>query len=184
MKNNALKAAAAIAITIGLVAVAAPAQAASLADDPKADKACWSAYKSDEVLCFDTFEEMLAGVEKKTGSPIIFEGADKGRAADGEASLLAGTYALVTLYADQNFAGGSYTMTDSNSATCSAYSYTINSMPSGWNDRVSSFQSWATCKTRLSENTNQGGIQYGPIGSTTYVGSVMNDRASSVWITG
>lgn len=53
-------------------------------------------------------------------------------------------------------------------------------MPSGWNDRVSSFKSYGLCATRIWENTNFGGASYGFTVNSTYVGDAMNDRASSI----
>lgn len=103
-------------------------------------------------------------------------------AARGGVTPLA-TYVLATFYADANKTGSSVNITTTISTMCTTHSYTGNSMPSGWNDRVSSFQSFGTCKTRLSENINQGGASFGPVVSANSLG-VMNDAASSYWITG
>lgn len=54
------------------------------------------------------------------------------------------------------------------------------SMPQGWNDRVSSYRSYAGCWQKVYEHSNWRGRTYGYAGTTSYVGSTMNDQTSSI----
>jgi hypothetical protein len=55
-----------------------------------------------------------------------------------------------------------------------------SSMPSGWNDVVSSFRVYSGCWGKYYENSGFGGASVGYQGDTSYVGSAMNDRTSSI----
>ncbi|RCH66947.1 hypothetical protein DT019_20395 [Streptomyces sp. SDr-06] len=84
-------------------------------------------------------------------------------------------------FVDANYQGATYTVTGGTcTATTSDVDYYINSMPSGWNDVISSFRSYANCYTKLYENSNRWGSTYGFVGDSSYVGDAMNDRASSI----
>ena len=54
-----------------------------------------------------------------------------------------------------------------------------SSMPSGWNDVVSSFRGYNGCQLKVWEHENFGGAAYGPSSAASSLGA-MNDRASSV----
>ena len=56
-------------------------------------------------------------------------------------------------------------------------SYTL---PSSWNDRISSFQGFGNCETRLYQNGDFTGSTYGPAFATDNVGATMNDQTSAV----
>ncbi len=92
-------------------------------------------------------------------------------------------YVLTVFYVDANYGGAELTVYTDLNNYCASYSLTENSMPSGWNDVISSYHSYAGCKTRVSENINQGGAYYGPVVNAATLG-VMNDATSSFWITG
>lgn len=53
-------------------------------------------------------------------------------------------------------------------------------LPGPWNDRVSSFQGYNNCDTKLYQNGDLTGATYGPTTATNYVGDTMNDQASSL----
>ena len=53
-------------------------------------------------------------------------------------------------------------------------------LPSAWNDRISSFQGFGNCETKLYQNGDFTGSTYGPVFATDYVGATMNDEASSL----
>jgi hypothetical protein len=169
----------AFAAVLGLGLGAAPAYATD--GDPTSDtEACWSNYDTGEFRCFENFDAFVAEVEAEGG--VLLEAGDPPPAARDGVTPFA-LYSLVTLYADASLGGASTTSTTSISTTCSTHSFTYNAMLSGWNDRVSSFLSYGPCKTRLSENINQGGSSFGPVASANSLG-VMNDAASSYWVTG
>ncbi|MET7398941.1 hypothetical protein ABZS66_36225 [Dactylosporangium sp. NPDC005572] len=56
----------------------------------------------------------------------------------------------------------------------------FSSMPSGWDNRVSSFYQFATCYAKLWELTWYQGASLGYQGTTSWVGPVMNDQTSSI----
>jgi len=57
--------------------------------------------------------------------------------------------------------------------------WSLGTMPSGWNDRVSSFQGFNHCAVKLWQNGGLTGSAYGPIYSANGVGGLDN-QASSV----
>lgn len=159
------------------IATAAPAYASEETDT----ETCWFDSDTEVTQCFEDDEAFVAAVEEQTGGVLVLAGEEASAARGGITPLA--TYVLATFYADANKTGATVNITTSISTMCTTHSFTGNSMPSGWNDRVSSFQPYGTCKTRLSENINQGGSSFGPQVSANSLG-VMNDAASSYWITG
>jgi hypothetical protein len=86
---------------------------------------------------------------------------------------------LITLYADAEYGGDSYSLYGGSG--CDASGYTFGSMPAGWNDRVSSFRVFNNCTyTRLYVDAGPSGgcIQY--TGDTPHVGTYINDKASAL----
>ena len=82
------------------------------------------------------------------------------------------------LYDDINYGGGSFVMSYNN-ANCVTTAYGYAQLgPYGWNDRASSFRSYAGCTTAVFENINYGGATVGYQTSASSLG-VMNDAASS-----
>lgn len=63
---------------------------------------------------------------------------------------------------------------------CDIDGFRWDSLPAGWNDRISSFRAYSTCQgVRLYEHSNTSGICGTYINDVTYVGDEMNDKASS-----
>ena len=92
---------------------------------------------------------------------------------------LAASSHLVDLYDAANRTGSSYALygsaCDTNADADGSYA-----LPSAWNDRISSFQGFGNCETKLFENGDYTGNTYGPIFATDYVGATLNDEASSL----
>lgn len=87
---------------------------------------------------------------------------------------------LVTVYQDVNYSGLNYTFTASTGCDTSPdidFSYADLGT---WSDRISSFIGHNNCQVTLYVNSNFGGATYGPYTSSTWVGSAMNDLASSM----
>ena len=64
---------------------------------------------------------------------------------------------------------------------CYGYSHGYTNLGSiGWDNRISSFRSYSNCRTAIFANTNYGGSSYGYYTNSSYVGSAMNDQASSI----
>jgi hypothetical protein len=91
----------------------------------------------------------------------------------------AATSHLVDLYDAANRTGAYYalygTACDTNADLDGSYT-----LPSSWNDRISSFQGFGSCETKLYQNGDFTGSTYGPAFATDYVGATMNDEASAV----
>ena len=166
------------------MAFVAPAHAAgeSDAEDQATTEACWLNLDTDEIVCFDDRATLLATVED-TGAELRFAPTVEESLAAGTQSSLSGSvgtmaiYFLATLYADSGYSGSTLDITTGNSWMCSGTQYNGN-LSSAWNDRVSSFESYGGCRTRLATHINQGGPWYGPYTSASSLGT-FNDDASS-----
>ena len=85
---------------------------------------------------------------------------------------------MAILYDDVNYGGGSFVFTGV-STGCASYAYGAPALSTyGWNDRASSYRSFAGCKSAVFEHENYTGAQYGYSVNATGFG-VMNDKASS-----
>ena len=181
---------AAAALGVATMFAAAPANAAT-PEPAAAAQTCWFNTDDQVMQCFDSQADFRAAVQAQTGGQLLLAGEQPAAAATPDAlapdavASPAATYVLATLYDNANYdtSAGTVNITTSNSTLCTSYNYTGNSMPSGWNDRVSSFHSYGTCKTRLATNINQGGPYTATVASLATLGS-MNDQASSYFITG
>jgi hypothetical protein len=80
-------------------------------------------------------------------------------------------------YDSSGFSGTSLTWTVSNTAGCNGFTYSAASMPTGWNDRVSSSHSYGGCAdNKHFHDSNFGGS--GIICTCSTMGT-MNDQTSS-----
>jgi hypothetical protein len=84
--------------------------------------------------------------------------------------------------ADLNYGGASLSMTAPGRCDYSLdVDYRFPSLPSGWNDRISSFRSYSNCAQQLFRGTSfTGGALTNIVSSMWYVGGAANDQASSV----
>ena len=193
----------ALAVAVPLLGLAAPAgatpgaQAATAAARPATAGAhCVLAAGDDQPLrCFATFP---AAVAVATGGRVTTAAASPAAAAAdpgftaavdaATAQVSAGTLTTTSSvllgveYADINYGGSSLSMTAPGGCDYSMdVDYRFPSLPSGWNDRISSFRSYSNCAQQLFAAINfQGGSLTGIVSSLSYVGSAANDRASSV----
>lgn len=89
------------------------------------------------------------------------------------------TYVLSIDWDGTNFSGASLTWTQS--SRCG--SFQAASMPSGWNDRVSSVEAFSNCANSLFKNNNYGTPRYniGRNGSVANLGSFSNVTSSEKW---
>ena len=80
---------------------------------------------------------------------------------------------------DKSGADGWFQITASSGCdTSSDLDWAVNVMPSGWNDRVSSFQAYANCDVRLFSNGFLTGSVYGPSTGANSLGSMDNQTSS------
>jgi hypothetical protein len=85
-------------------------------------------------------------------------------------------------YADANFRGATLSLYAAGSCDNSSdVDYRFASLPSGWNDRITSFKSFSNCAQQLFRSTNfAGGSLTLIISSLANVGAAANDQASSI----
>jgi hypothetical protein len=156
-RNRAL--AAFIAVTTGaLLFVTSPAQAAT-ASDKDAGDICWLDSDTDITQCFANEAELEAAVVEQTGAALVeSESVPSSRLTFAPAAI----YSLIRFWDGGSYTSTSLLITTSNSAICTTGSgFISNSMVIGWNDRVSSFQTYLSCVTRVYEDVNLGGDFYG-----------------------
>ena len=98
-------------------------------------------------------------------------------AAEGAGSILLGRF-----YDETNLDGSGAYFNVTAASGCDANAdldYSVGSMPSGWNDRVSSFQGYNGCQVKLWQNGGFGGASYGPV-SYAYTVGPLDNQASSI----
>ena len=127
--------------------------------------------------CFSTFAEAIAAV---SGGTVRLPSAVTPRTLTQRMlrpERAAATVVLSIDYRDSGFGGTSLTWYDSGTAGCAANTYSASSMPSGWNDQVSSSQRYDSCTHNPHyEHVNFGGAIYPCTCSSM---GVMNDKTSS-----
>jgi hypothetical protein len=157
--------------------------------DPKAPdsstQSCWMDAETQQSLCVPTGTDLIAAVQDEAGITLqVPAGTDvagvtvtTGRlqaSLFSPASATAGTI-VSAIYDDVNYGGGSFFLTTSGSGC----NWTLTNLATyGWNDRASSFKSFAGCKTALWQNINFGGTHVGYATNLASFGS-FNDQASS-----
>ncbi len=98
-------------------------------------------------------------------------------AADGSGAVLLGRFYD---YTDRDPAGGYFNVTAATACDTSAdLDFTLGSVPSGWNDRISSFQGYNNCSVKLWKNGGASGTAWGPAAYADSL-STMDNQASSL----
>jgi len=182
------------ALEPGAERAAAPASAEPATAAPRAatgGRHCaLGAGAGQRLHCFDTFP---AAVAFATGGRVTTAPASPAQAALDPGFTVAveaaaapqSTTASVLVgieYADANYGGSSLAMYAPGGCDNSLdVDYRFPTLPSGWNDRISSFRSYSNCAQQLFAATYFGGGSLtGVISSLSYVGPAANDRASSI----
>jgi hypothetical protein len=129
---------------------------------------------TNEITEFDSYDSLIQAFDEE-GDALI-AGDNRLTSADAATASRA-TYVLATFYSDANDGGSTLMATTSISTFCASNSYTGH-LTGSWIDAVSSFKTYGDCRSRLYENTYQGGSNYGPAVQASSIG-VMNDEASS-----
>ena len=131
---------------------------------------CWLDVEAATSQCFQTQAEVLAQID-----------AQDAQRSQSELVSPAATVILGQVFEDANYGGSSYTFTASSGCDTNAdVDWQVSSMPSGWNDRVTSFKSFNDCATRIWSDTGYSGSTYGFVVNSTNVGTTMNDQTSSI----
>lgn len=174
-----------LAAPLALIAAGA-ASAAPTADEPS--YACWVSGDTGKSVCVDQGEDLVLAVAEQAGTELLVpahtliggvavSSSERSIAANGIITPFA-EVVISILYDDVNYGGGSFVMSYNN-ANCATTAYGYAQLgPYGWNDRASSFRSYAGCITAVFENINYGGASVGYQTNASSLG-VMNDAASS-----
>jgi hypothetical protein len=153
---------------------------------------CYVVIATGHQKCFRTFAEVTAAMSggrvvlqspsqltDATAAQISQAAASVPRRA-GEVEVPVPVTILGIVYADVGYRGSTHQFLG-NSGDCNlGTSYSFDSMPSGWDNRVSSFEGLGHCRVTLFENENRQGNRYGPDTSASLGGLYMNDRTSSM----
>lgn len=145
--------AAIFAVTTGaLMLISGPAQAGS-------GETCWLDSDTGVTQCFADEAALENAIAEQTGAVLVeTQSAPSARSAAGTAAV----YVVLRFWDGTSYTSTELVITTSNSAVCTSGSGIIaNSMPAGWNDRVSSFKTFLSCVTRVYRDTNLGGDFYG-----------------------
>jgi len=165
-----------IAVTTGaLLLMAGPAQAATASDD-KADEVCWLDSDTGISRCFADKAAFQDAVVEQSGAALVeSESAPPDRSAFAPATV----YSAFQFWDGASYTSATYVITTTNSAICTSGSgITGNSMPAGWNDRMSSFKTYLSCVTRVYEDVSLGGGFYGYATNAPSLGALNNEVSS------
>lgn len=161
------------------VAIAGPAAAATT---EKPEEACWLNADTGALACYESDAALDTALAER-GIALVESAASTGRAASVEArgidvAVAAATYYYYArLYADSGYSGAVYYVGGSSSTPCrgTTHSYVLEG---AWNNRVSSYRGYLSCRVRLYDNANHTGASHGPAEAASSLGS-FNDKASS-----
>jgi hypothetical protein len=155
--------------------------APALADD--GDKAgsgdtCWVEAETGTTHCYADQAAMDSDLIRNYGGLPIEEGTPQALQAARGTAAAASMFTLAKLYRDASYGGTPWISVYATTSTfCSGGVVSKASMPSGWNDAVSSVESFYGCTTTLYDNINYGSV-LGTYGDQASLGAA-NDRTSS-----
>lgn len=148
---------------------------------------------ASDIQSFKCYTTLSASLAAATGGRIHFprnaSGQDVSRALQGSHQTSAtispnDSNVVIIFFVDANFGGSSLTVSTTGPSCSTGATYGQTSMPSGWNDVVSSLQGgfFGCTWERLWVDINFSGASQCYNGSTSNVGSTMNDRTSSWYV--
>jgi hypothetical protein len=145
-----------------------------------------SASRAPSMVCFTTFAQAIFAASD--GRVVLDPGAPVGLlpAAAQITNALGSLSPLATVIIGVDYTGTSYSgssLTWYESAGCG--SYLTSSMPTGWNDVISSVANYSGCGTSLYQNINYGGSKssVGVDDAASTLGSFNGQASSQKWCT-
>ena len=140
MKVSRIVTATAAALAVALTTVG-PASAA-----PRGTH-CWQDVESHAGACYNTYAAVLTDIARHAALP---RAGSVGGGVSSEGITPLSTVIIGQVFEDLNYGGSSFTFTASSDCDTNAdVDWELSAMPSGWNDRVSSFKSFGQCATRI-----------------------------------
>ena len=166
-------------------ATAANATSTDQTSSGVAPQSCWADLATQKSVCVPIGGDLIAAVQDEAGITLVAPvGTDvagipltAGRVAAAQFSPASANAATIVseIFDDVNYGGGSLYLT----APGAGCNWSISSLGTyGWNDRASSFKSFAGCKTALWQNDGFTGTHVGYSTNLAAFGS-FNDQASS-----
>jgi len=172
---------------VGVQGAGAAGRAASAASQPAPTHcvlAVTASGKAAEPACHGSFR---AAIARATGGAVTDAPAaaaaatDPAFAAKVEPTTAASSYVLGIEYADANYGGSTLTISAPGICDSSAdVDWQFPTMPTGWNDQISSFRSFNRCEQQLYRDIFYVGALTPVVANMSWVGTAANDRASSV----
>jgi len=169
-----------------LTGVSVPLAGPAAAAPAEAGKHCVLAAGAAAATCYDSFPAAIAAVTKgrvRAPDSATAAATDPAFAAALSADAVTASSVITGVeYANINYGGSTLTLYASGRCDDNIDAdYVWNTLPSGWNDRISSFKSYNNCAQQLFRNTYRGGgALTGILVNTANVGSTANDQASSL----
>lgn len=162
---------------VGASAIAAAPATASVEQD------CGVFVDTGETICVPRGEDLHAAVLEQTGQVIVDAAAPSARSssADGIEAGVAATYLLARLYDGTSYSGSYWDLYGSSSCVSGQWMGNANI---SFQDRASSMRGYSNCKVKVYEHTNYGGASYGYYSYSSSISSTMNNKASSVRVSG
>ncbi len=170
------------------VSAAAAASPPGAAAGPGAYQSCTYSTSTRVFACYATFRDAIAAISHGRVTDIT----DPTKVTEEDALRISTAGAgiqvdvlLGILYQHAQYGGATLVAhaasgCDSNQDT---WEYWYPSMPSGWNNIISSFTGYSGCEIKIYDATNANcfsGPCMGPLLGISYVGDTMNDKTSSV----
>lgn len=180
---------AALIAAVGGIVLAGPLPANAATEEAAGaeGRSCWVSATTGESLCVEEGMDLIAEVAQEKGVQLIVPDGelvgdiktDSARTARAAAVTSLAEAVVSIIYDDQYFGGGSLVMSVSSGSCGAGYTYSYADLgPFGWYGRVSSFKSFAGCRTAIFSSTYFAGASYGYYVEANGVGP-MNDQARS-----
>jgi len=161
-------------------------------DEPTGDT-CWLDVDTMVMRCWEGTVDIVAAIEEATGQPVVAvpndeldpepsatePGAADGPGLAGPPSGPASTAVvelMMTVYDDIDYGGPSLSYSTSDSRIC-GIEHQFPTLGT-WDNRIESVRGYNGCRILLYQNTSFNGLIYGPVGTSSNVGSARNQASS------
>ena len=139
-----------------------------------------------ETACFDTFSQSVKaatlGRVELDPSVLPQDVTDEMLNANESVSLFAVQVVIGIDWDYTNYGGSSYIWVANDYGCSTSIQYGVTTMPSGWDNRVSSAKGYSNCNYYYHyQNTNYSGTSIGCHDACSSMGSLDNDTSSERW---
>ena len=139
-----------------------------------------------ETACFSTFAQAIEAATHgrvKLDPSMVPQDVTKAMINSDEGVITSATQVVIGIDWDYTiFGGNSYTYVANDYGCSSSIQYGITTMPSGWDNRVSSARGYSNCNYYYHyQNTNYGGTSIACHTSCSSMGTLDKDTSSERW---